>query len=179
MAYKLTQPQKQSLVTIHVLAALFWLGGAVVMLMLGLSMLRADNGEQLYYTLDNMNLVDHIMIRYTALVALLTGLALSVWSQWGLFKYYWIVIKLALTVAFIAFGIVYMGDWLSQIFHEADRTRFEALSNPVFLQTSYNLIGGSIANIAALVFMTAISYLKPFGKLRKKKDRASGSLTTR
>lgn len=169
MSFKFSIKQKNTLVTLHVLSVVAWLGGAVCMLSLGLYMMKAESGEQLYYTLDNMHLIDGIMIRYTALVALLTGLALSVWTQWGLFKHYWIVIKLVLTVVLIVFGILYMSDWLSELIRGADRLRFEALQDAAFLNASYSLMGGAIANIAALTFMTAISYFKPFGKLGKKK----------
>lgn len=105
-------------------------------------------------------------IRYTALVTLLTGIVLSVWTNWGLFKHYWIVTKLSLTILLIGFGIVYMEDWLSQIVRIAEQERFPALSDSAFLNASYSLIGGAIANIVSLIFMTAISYFKPFGKIK-------------
>jgi len=166
MRHKLSIRKKQLIVVIHVLSVVCWLGGAMVMLLLGTYMLKAENGEMLYYTLENMHLIDVVFIRYTALVALLTGIVLSVWTNWGLFKHYWILIKLILTISLIGFGIEYMGDWLSQIVHIGKQERFLALSNAAFLQASYSLIGGAIANIAALIFMTAISYFKPFGKVK-------------
>ncbi|AEI40372.1 hypothetical protein [Paenibacillus mucilaginosus] len=165
MSYKLSMKAKQAIITVHVLSVVCWLGGAAVMLLLGLHVLRAESGDQLHYTLENMHLVDVVMIRYTALVALLTGLVLSIWTHWGLFKYYWIVIKLILTVGLIVFGIQYMGSWLSQLMRDGDLLRDLALGAPGFRQTGYSLMGGAIANIAALVFMTAISYFKPFGKI--------------
>lgn len=168
MSYKLSIKKKQLIIVIHVLSVVCWLGGAMVMLLLGTYMLKAENGEQLYYTLDNMHLIDVVLIRYTALVTLLTGILLSVWTNWGLFKHYWILIKLILTVALIGFGIEYMGDWLSQIVRIGKQERFLALSDAAFLNASYSLIGGAIANIVSLIFMTAISYFKPFGKVSKK-----------
>ncbi|UUZ83686.1 hypothetical protein LJK88_07655 [Paenibacillus sp. P26] len=177
MSYKLSMKKKQLIIVIHVLSVVCWLGGAMAMLLLGMYMLKAENGEQLYYTLDNMHLIDVVFIRYTALVALLTGIVLSVWTNWGLFKHYWILIKLILTLALIAFGIEYMGDWLSQIVRMAKQERFLALSDAAFLKASYSLIGGALANIVSLVFMTAISYFKPFGKMkpivRKSKPQAT------
>lgn len=172
MSYKLSMKKKQLLITIHVISIISWLGGVFCMFMLGLYMLNSDNGEQLYYTLENMHLVDVILIRYTALVALLSGLALSLWTNWGLFNYYWIVIKLILTILLIFLGIAYMSPWLSQLLREADQERSLALINAVFIDKSYSLIGGAIANIIALVFMTAISYFKPFGKPKLNKSKS-------
>lgn len=168
MSYKLSIKKKQWIIVIHVLSVVCWLGGAMCMLLLGTYMLKAENGEQLYYTLENMHRIDAVFIRYTALVALLTGIVLSVWTNWGLFKHYWILIKLILTVALIAFGIEYMGDWLSQIVRIGKQERYLALSDTAFLNASYSLLGGALANIVSLVFMTAVSYFKPFGKINRK-----------
>lgn len=115
MKFKFSIKQKQWIITIHVLSVVCWLGGAICMFVLGSYMLLSGNGEQLYYTLDNMHLIDVVLIRYTALVALLSGIVLSIWTQWGLFKHYWIVIKLILTVFLILFGIKFMGNWLSNL----------------------------------------------------------------
>ncbi|MFD0619626.1 hypothetical protein ACFQZR_19330 [Paenibacillus sp. GCM10027629] len=172
MIYKLSIKKKQLIIVIHVLSVVCWLGGAMCMLLLGTYMLNAENGEQLYYTLDNMHLIDVVFIRYTALVALLTGIVLSVWTNWGLFKHYWILIKLILTLSLIGFGIEYMGDWLSHIVRIAKQERFDALSDAAFLNSSYSLIGGAIANIVSLIFMTAISYFKPFGKINNKVQKS-------
>ncbi|GIP40677.1 hypothetical protein J31TS4_39570 [Paenibacillus sp. J31TS4] len=172
MSYKLSIKKKQWIVVIHVLSVVCWLGGAMVMLLLGLYMQKAENGEQLYYTLENMHLIDVVFVRYTALLALFTGIVLSVWTNWGLFKHYWILIKLILTVALIAFGIKYMGAWLSQIVRIAQQERSLALSDTAFLNASYSLIGGAAANIVSLIFMTAISYIKPFGKINKRASKS-------
>ncbi|MCY9591168.1 hypothetical protein PC41400_26795 [Paenibacillus chitinolyticus] len=167
MSYRLSMKQKNWVVVLHVLSIVGWLGGAVCMLLLSRHMLYADQGEQLYYTLENMHLIDSTLIRYPALIALVTGIVLSLWTQWGIFKYYWILIKLVLTVSLIVFGITCMGQWLSELFRTADEMRLAALGDAKFLDTAYRLLGGAVANIGALVFMTAISYFKPLGKIRK------------
>lgn len=86
MGYKLSIRKKQLLIIIHVLSVVCWLGGAMVMLLLGMYMLKAENGEQLYYTLDNMHLVDVVFIRYTAVVALLLRHCLVRLDELGAFQ---------------------------------------------------------------------------------------------
>ncbi|MFD0714722.1 hypothetical protein [Paenibacillus sp. GCM10027626] len=61
MSYRLSLKKKQLLITIHVISIISWFGGVFSMFMLGLYMLNSDNGEQLYYTLENMHLVDVIL----------------------------------------------------------------------------------------------------------------------
>ncbi|BCU81921.1 hypothetical protein JIR001_17040 [Polycladomyces abyssicola] len=87
MAYRLSLRKKQLLVSIHVFSVVAWFGGAMCMLLLGLYMKHADNGEQLYYTLTNMHLIDITLIRYPAIMVFVTGIMLSIWTQWGLIKH--------------------------------------------------------------------------------------------
>lgn len=98
MAYRLSVRKKQMLVAIHVLSVMAWFGGTCCMLLLGWSMRSAENGPQLLYTLSSMHIVDEALLKYPALVALISGVLLSVWTNWGLTKYYWVLIKLILTV---------------------------------------------------------------------------------
>jgi uncharacterized membrane protein len=167
MAYRLSLRKKNLLVAIHVLSVVAWFGGAICMLLLGLYMKNAHNGEQLYYTLSNMHLIDTTLIRFPALIVLISGVMLSIWTQWGLIKYYWVVIKLVLTVLIIFMGIMFLGDWLSFLVKTAERYGIVALQKDTFQTTSLSLISASIFNIISMTIMTCITYFKPFGKIKK------------
>ncbi|MFC7441569.1 hypothetical protein [Laceyella putida] len=167
MAYRLNLRKKNLLVSIHVLSIVAWFGGAMCMFMLGLYMKNAKNGEQLYYILSDMHLIDATLIRYPALVVFISGVLLSVWTQWGLVKYYWIVIKLVLTTLIIIFGIMFLGDWLSFLLETAHHYGFTALQKHDFQTTSLSLILASAMNILAMTIMTCVTYFKPFGKIKK------------
>src|SRR5690606_24640634 len=73
MAYRLSVRKKQMLVAIHVLSVMAWFGGTCCMLLLGWSMRSAENGPQLLYTLSSMHIVDEALLKYPALVALISG----------------------------------------------------------------------------------------------------------
>ncbi|RAL24092.1 hypothetical protein [Thermoflavimicrobium daqui] len=166
MAYRLNLMKKNGLVTIHVLSIIAWFGGAMCMLILGLYMKNAKNGEQLFYILSDMHLIDITLIRYPALVVLISGVLLSIWTHWGLVKYYWVIIKLILTILIIIIGIIYLSDWLSFLIETADRYRFNALQKSDFQRTSSLLILTSLFNILAMAIMTGVTYFKPFGKIK-------------
>ncbi|TDF93741.1 hypothetical protein [Paenibacillus piri] len=53
-----------------------------------------------------MEVIDENPLKFPALLSLLTGILLSLWTQWGLVKHYWVLIKLVLTIMTIMMGIV-------------------------------------------------------------------------
>jgi uncharacterized membrane protein len=171
MAYRLSVRKKQLLVAIHVLSVMAWFGGTCCMLLLGWSMRSAENGPQLLYTLSSMHIVDEALLKYPALVALISGVLLSVWTNWGLTKYYWVLIKLILTVGIILFAIFFVSRWFSFLLDAAERWGYASLQQDAFQSTwMSNMVGGAV-NLAALLFMTFITYLKPFGKIKGRKGK--------
>ncbi|MGA9172577.1 MAG: hypothetical protein WBZ33_01140, partial [Thermoactinomyces sp.] len=139
------------------------------MLLPGLYMQNARNGEQLYYILADMHLIDVTLIRYPALMVFISGVLLSIWTQWGLIKYYWVVIKFALTLLIILIGILFLGDWLSFLLETANHLGLDAFQKHDFQTTSWSLIFISAFNILAMALMTCITYFKPFGKIKKRR----------
>ena len=171
MAYRLSLRKKQLLVAIHVLSVMAWFGGTCCMLLLGWYMKSAENGEQLFYTLSSMHIVDEVLLKYPALAALISGILLSVWTNWGLTKYYWVLIKLILTVGIILFAIFFVSRWFSFLLDAAEQWGYASFQQDAF-QSAWmkNLLGGTV-NLAALLFMTLITYFKPFGKIKGSKRR--------
>ncbi|KKI90563.1 hypothetical protein WQ54_21800 [Bacillus sp. SA1-12] len=169
MAYRLSMKKKQILVSIHVLSLVAWLGGTICMLLLGFYMKGAENREQLYYTLSSMNVIDVSLLKYPALVTLLTGILLSIWTQWGLIKHYWVLVKWILTFVIIIFSIIVTSEAFAFLLETVDKIGFISLQNKDFQIAWLQTIWGASINIVAMIFMTFITYLKPFGKVKNKK----------
>ena len=84
--------------TAHVGASVGWLGAVAAFLVLaviGLRSLDDTTVRSLYPTLD---LLGWYVIVPFSVAALVTGLVQSLGTQWGIFKHYWVVAKLLLTV---------------------------------------------------------------------------------
>ncbi len=58
-----------------------------------------------------MRIIDEALLKFPALATLITGILLSIYTQRGLVKYYWVVIKLVLTILIIFLGIYLINDW--------------------------------------------------------------------
>jgi uncharacterized membrane protein len=168
MAVRLHLRKKQLLVSIHVIAVALWFGGTMGMFLLGFYLKNAVNGEQLYYTLVSMHVIDESLLKYPALVTLITGIMLSVWTQWGLFKHYWVLIKFVLTIVTILLGILFLNDWFSFLVTTAEELGFSAIQNQDFQNAWFSMIVTGSFNLLCLVLMTFVTYMKPFGKIKKK-----------
>ncbi|SFE80319.1 hypothetical protein SAMN05216378_4125 [Paenibacillus catalpae] len=168
MAYRLSQKKKQLLVAIHVIAVASWIGGTLGMLLLGLYLKSAVNGEQLAYTLSSMEVIDENLLKYPALLTLLTGILLSVWTQWGLVKHYWVTIKLGLTIVTIMIGILFLDNWTASLADMISEMGFATLQNETFQTTWLSIIITASFNLLCLLLMVFITYFKPFGKIKRR-----------
>lgn len=168
MAYRLSQKKKQLLVAIHVIAVASWIGGTLGMLLLGLYLKSAVNGEQLAYTLSSMEVIDENLLKYPALLTLLSGILLSVWTQWGLVKHYWVTIKLGLTIVTIMIGILFLDNWTASLANMISEMGFVTLQNETFQTTWLSIIITASFNLLCLLLMVFITYFKPFGKIKRR-----------
>ncbi len=90
----LSAPWRKLLLTVHVVATVSVLGTDLVLLALGLSSLGGADPRTIY---PAAHLVGARLVAPLAVLALGTGLLLGVLTPWGLFRYWWVTIKLAIT----------------------------------------------------------------------------------
>jgi uncharacterized membrane protein len=171
MAYRLNQKKKQLIVALHVISAASWIGGTMGLILLLIYLKSAANGEQLAYTLSSMEVIDDNLLKYPALLTLLTGVLLSVWTQWGLVKHYWVAIKLVLTVATIMMGILFLDNWTASLGEMIEDMGLATLQSREFQTTWSSIIVMAGFNLASLLLMVFITYFKPFGKIKKLRRR--------
>ncbi|MXQ53695.1 hypothetical protein [Shimazuella alba] len=168
MAYRLNQKKKQFLVAVHVISVASWIGGTFGMLLLGFYLQNAVDEHQLHYTLLSMEVIDENLLKYPALLSLLTGILLSIWTQWGLFKHYWITIKLVLTLLTITIGILFLNKWTTGLLEFINKLGVASLQNQDFQNSWLSIIIVASFNLLCLLFMVFITYYKPFGKITKR-----------
>ena len=78
---------------VHVLASVGWLGLVIVMLVLSLAAVTAGDGKIPDFLYQLMEQIGSPVIPIFALTTLVTGLALSIATPWGLIRRWWIVVK--------------------------------------------------------------------------------------
>jgi hypothetical protein len=106
-----------------------------------------------------MELVGWCVIVPFSLASLLTGLIQSLGTSWGLFRHYWIVAKLLITVFASALLLVHM----QVANHMARVVTGTTLAATDFHGMRLQLMGDAIAAIVVLLIATALSLFKPQG----------------
>ena len=84
--------------TVHLSCSVGWIGAVVAYLALGVAAVTNQNAETVRAAWIAMELTGWFVIVPLALAALLTGLVMALGTQWGLFRHYWVLITLILTI---------------------------------------------------------------------------------
>ena len=84
--------------TIHLTSSLGWIGAIIAYLALGVSAVTTTDARTVRAAWIAMDVTGWYVIVPLALAALLTGLVISLGTPWGLFRHYWVLISLVLTL---------------------------------------------------------------------------------
>jgi|SRR5918994_1075962 hypothetical protein len=93
--------------TAHISASVGWLGAVGVYLALAVTGVAGRDAQTVRAAYLAMELIVRFVILPLALASLLTGLASALASPWGLFRHYWVLIKLVLNVVTTAVLLLY------------------------------------------------------------------------
>lgn len=142
--------------TVHLTSSVGWIGAVVAYLTLGLSAMTSQDAQTLRAAWIAMELIGWYAIVPLALVALLTGLIMSLGTSWGLFRHYWVVITLALTILSTVVLLLHMPtvSSLADVAREPDGADLGRLGGDLFHA------GGGLL---VLLVITVLNVYKPRG----------------
>jgi hypothetical protein len=89
---------RKFVLTAHIISCVGWLGAVVAYLGLAIAAASIHDPQMVRAAWIAMELTGWFVIVPLALASLLIGLVQSLTTPWGLFRHYWVVIKLLLTV---------------------------------------------------------------------------------
>lgn len=96
--------------TVHLTVSVGWIGAVVAYLALGVSAVTSQDAQKVRAAWIAMELTGWYVIVPLALAALLTGLVMSLGTKWGLFRHYWVLISLVLTLFATTILLLHMPD---------------------------------------------------------------------
>ena len=100
----------------------------------------------------------------TGLVCLASGVVLGLGTKWGLIRYWWVAVKLALNLVLCTLILIALQPGLGEI---AQYGRDLAAGTATERDMS-DLFFPPIVSLSALTFATILSVAKPWGRLRKR-----------
>jgi hypothetical protein len=149
---------RRFMLVIHVAASVGWLGAVATSLALGVIGLTAD-GELVRAAYLTLEPVGWYVLIPLSLASLLTGLVQSLGTSWGLFRHYWVLIKLVMNL--FATGVLLL--YMQTLAYLADRAEAAAPGSEATAPADPSPVLHSAAAVVLLLVATVLSIYKPRG----------------
>jgi len=145
--------------TAHVIFTVGWLGAVAGFLALAIVGLTDSDTQTVRAVYIAMESITRFVIVPLSLVPLLiTGPILSLGTPWGLFRHYWILVKLIINILSTLILMVHLQP-ISYLSHVAAEGMLSSADRRVQIQ----LVVASGAGLLALLIATALAVYKPRG----------------
>ncbi|MBE0691288.1 MAG: DUF2269 family protein [Anaerolineae bacterium] len=144
--------------TIHITSSVGWIGAVVAYLALDVTVATSQDAQMLRAAYLAMELIASWIIVPLSLVSLFTGLVMSLGTRWGLFRQYWVLISLVLT---ILATIVLLSE-TQQISRMAAIAADPTTSGDA-LRALPNTLVHSVGGTVVLLLITVLNVYKPRG----------------
>jgi hypothetical protein len=113
----------------HLTFSVGWIGTVVAYLALGVAAVTSQDVQTVRAAWIAMELIGWYVIVPLALASLLTGLVMALGTKWGLFRHYWVLFSLALTILATVVLLLHMPDVsvLADVAQEAEGASLDGL----------------------------------------------------
>src|SRR6266852_2308627 len=170
----MTPAVRKLTITAHVTCSVGWLGAVAAFLVLSIAGLTSHDAEVVRGAYLSMDLISRFVIIPLCFAALVSGLIQALGTPWGLFRYYWILVKFGLaifaTLALLIHQFAVMAVAAKRVSGAAAETLFSSDLGP--LKTE--LVRAPSLAILLLLVVTTLGVYKPWGLTRygRRKQRA-------
>lgn len=148
--------------TVHVTASVGLLGAIAAFLALSVAGLAGRDPQMVRAAYPAMALIARLVVTPLALAALATGLIQSLGTAWGLFRHYWVLIKLLMTLFATAVLLVKL-DLIDQAARLASET---ILARADLRVVGIQLLVHAAGGLLVLLVPAVLSIYKPQGLTR-------------
>ena len=158
--------------TVHLAISVGWIGAVVAYLGLSVTAWTSQDVQTVRAAWIAMELTGWYVIVPLALASLLTGLVMSLGTQWGLFRHYWVLFSLLLTILATVVLLLHMPtvSFLADVAIEADEASLSGLGG--------DLLHPGVGLLVLLVITGLNVYkppgLTPYGWRKQHEERTYG-----
>ena len=143
--------------TTYITSSVGWIGAVLVFLTLAAIAMTSQDERTVRGAYLVMAPAAWFVLVPLAHASLLSGIALSLGTAWGLFRHYWVVLKLLITVLATVMLLIYMGTFRQMAGIAADPVvDLDAVRNA-------SPIVHSVLALILLIAATVLGVYKPFG----------------
>jgi hypothetical protein len=168
----MTAPLRKFALTLHLTCSVGWIGAVMAYLALVVAATISQDSRTLQAAWIAMELIGWYVIVPLVLASLLTGLVMALGTPWGLFRYYWVLVSLVLTIFATVVLLVHM-QTVSEVAARAAETPSAAIGG-----LPGEFVHAGIGMLVLLVIQVLNIYkprgLTPYG-WRKQQERRTMS----
>jgi hypothetical protein len=147
--------------SVHLTLSVGWLGAVAAYMAFDIATATSEDALTLRTAYLAMDLIARYVIVPLAFASLLTGIVMSLGTKWGLFRYYWVLISLLLTIFATVVLLVETGT-IDSLAHIAADATTSADALRALPSTLVHSIGGTVVLLTILV----LNMYKPQGVTR-------------
>jgi hypothetical protein len=155
----LTPRLRKFVLTAHVTSSVGWFGAVAGFLALAVAGLTSRDAQMARAAYLAMELTNWFVIVPSAFASLLTGLAVSLGTAWSLFRHYWVLMKLLITIL----ATIILLAHTRPIGIMAGAAREMKLSGADLRGLQIQLVADAGAALLALLVATTLAVYKPRG----------------
>ena len=153
----MTPAVRRFTITTHVTSSVGWVGAALAFLALAVIGFTSDDPAKVRGAYLLMAPAAWFVLVPLAHASLLSGIVLSLGTTWGLFRYYWVVLKLGITVFATVILLIYMGT-----FRQMAGVAADPVMELAAVRNASPIIHAVLA-LALLLTATVLGVYKPLG----------------
>ena len=166
---------RTAVLIVHVLAASAWIGiDVLVAVLVGVGSLAPEPGLRglAYQALATFVVIP---MASAAILTLVSGIVLGVGSRWGLVRYWWVGVKLVLTVVMLTLIVVLLRPGMSEVGAAgvALVTDGETAADLSFL------VFPPAVSLSMLTLAVVLAVAKPWGRVRERRATGQASPNAR
>jgi hypothetical protein len=152
----MTSGVRRLVLSIHLTVSVGWIGALGAYLALGAAAATSHDAQTVRAAWIAMEWTGWVVIVPLAVAALVSGIVISLGTPWGLFRHYWVLISLALTVMATAILVLHMPSVsaTARIAREADGAQLAQLGGD---------LGHASGGLVVLLAITVLNVYKPRG----------------
>ncbi|CAM3006724.1 hypothetical protein SAXI111661_13395 [Saccharomonospora xinjiangensis] len=154
--------RKATLVT-HIATAGVWLGLDVAMAVLVATAWLADDRFVVTASYTALAAVTGWPLLIAGVTCLLSGVVLGLGTRYGLVRYWWVAVKLAIAVVFVALVVVLLWPAVEEA---AGQSR--AAGGAPSSEAASALLFPPIVSTTGLLVATTLAVVKPWGRIRRR-----------
>ena len=165
---RLSRRQRHAVLVLHIVSAVGWIGVDLALLPLVLTGLTTDDGQTAAAAFGAVAILVPWTVPALSLLIVSTGVLLGLGTRWGLVRYWWVAVKLVLSLILTTLVFVALLPGVTAIdvtgATSADEVR-AALGEPM------NFLYPPVVSGLTLLAAVVLSVTKPHSRVQRRRSR--------